>query len=790
MQKNLKINELTVKSFRGINDEISLNLDNITILKGENGTGKSSFVNAIEYLFSNELSFLKNNTINSLKSSIHKDSTKNDVKIELKFRKNRFIKFENFHRSNSEFFDEILKDSYINNASFILTRKKLLEFIDGTQGNRYKAMMGLLGIDKLDKIQSILSASASTFQRDLENRILRYDEKLSDLSLLVSEDSNLKYDECIEKVNEILINNSKDTVNENTDIEKFLSNLNLADYKVISEKITKFKEIYHDVNIDDISLELNKLLKEYEEIASENLKVSQSLVNTLNASLNYIEITNSETCPVCENEIDPDFIKEKISLKIEDINKTNLSFINWKNKIDELINKLDIQLKNCDNCNDIITDLNGYFEEKLSLLDYNVLINLKNDLLALLKFDKVVSDFKSIDLTKIITDIKNINEKIDEYEKNQNINDLSNIYNMLFKIMELKQLNHEIIDLSMQLKASNTTLDVFVKTKEEFVNNIILDIKNDIKNYYNFIHEDDLISSPDIIVSGPKKIDVYLDSFGSSVDSRSYASEGHLDTLGICIFLAFNKKFNKLPLIVLDDVFTTVDLPHKGRLAKLIVEKLSDYQFFITTHSPLWAEHLKRLCIASSKSYTLYEIIDWSLDEGPIISKPLDIESRIHKYLNSDHKDLKAAGNAARRYLEYILTEICLANNVKVPINDKYDVNTLFEPAKKQTIARVTGTNLEAYYKHIWKEINGTRYIANELSHYNDTSDSIPKNDVIKFCDDVINLKRAFTCDCGKSFLILDKESKKLICTHKKCRDSIDMNSFPVFVDSEIGESS
>ena len=59
MNKNLKPHTLTVKSFRGINDEISLQLGNITILKGENGTGKSSFVNAIEYLFSKDLAFLK-----------------------------------------------------------------------------------------------------------------------------------------------------------------------------------------------------------------------------------------------------------------------------------------------------------------------------------------------------------------------------------------------------------------------------------------------------------------------------------------------------------------------------------------------------------------------------------------------------------------------------------------------------------------------------------------------------------------------------------------------------------
>ena len=67
---------------------------------------------------------------------------------------------------------------------------------------------------------------------------------------------------------------------------------------------------------------------------------------------------------------------------------------------------------------------------------------------------------------------------------------------------------------------------------------------------------------------------------------------------------------------------------------------------------------------------------------------------------------------------------------------------------------------------------------ANILSHYNEESSQIPKSDVIKFCEYVINLNHAFTCLCGKSILKLDPVSHKLICSNPKCRDAIDMNSF------------
>lgn len=135
------------------------------------------------------------------------------------------------------------------------------------------------------------------------------------------------------------------------------------------------------------------------------------------------------------------------------------------------------------------------------------------------------------------------------------------------------------------------------------------------------MHNDDEIMSPDFLLSGAKKIDVNLDSFGESVDSRSFASEGHLDTLGLCIFLAFNKQFNNLGLMVLDDVLTTVDDTHKEKIANLLLEEFEDFQFIITAHDKVWVDELEDLCAEYEKNNVVYEIEDWSLDDGPVISK-------------------------------------------------------------------------------------------------------------------------------------------------------------------------
>lgn len=776
MNPELKVHTLNVKSFRGINHEISLQLGDITIIKGENGTGKSSFVNAIEYLFSNDLAFLKNKTINTNRSAFNYLADKDDAKIELRFKRKKYVKFEHSHRENSSVFDEILKNKYIKSASFILNRKKLLQFIDGTQGDRYKAVMDLCGIDKIDKIQSAISASKSTIKKELENITGMHDDKLTGLSMLLADKDDLSFDECVEKVNELLESNQKNTISDNTDFDEFIDNLDLSELSVISAKIGDFHELYSRTNINQLDLKLGNVLKDYESIASSNLKTSQSLLKTLKTSYDYIELTNSDKCPVCENTIDPTEILQIITGKISTIDENNSGFNNWKKQLQSLINEVGLEIENAKSLNALIDDINRLANDFLPNFTYDNLIEFKNDLSEFIEFNKVLSDFNQYNFQPLHNEITAISKSLTDYEKTQNLDDLTDMYNAIFTIKDLKELEKRIKTLSDQYIKVSKTFDVFISTKEQFIRDMISEIRYDIKTYYEYIHGDDLIAAPDIKLTGPKLIDVYLNSFGELVDSRSYASEGHLDTLGICIFLAFNKKFNEIPFIVFDDVLTTVDLPHKQRIAKLIVEELTDYQFLITTHSPLWADQLKVFCNEAKRNHIVHEFIDWSLDEGPIIAKPLNAEDKIFKYLSNDHQDLPAAGNAARRYLEYTLKEICIMNKVKVPISDRYDVNTLFNDAKRHTLRVVRGTSVEPYYVHVWGEINKTRNIANKLSHYN--PDDLPKNDVVKFCEDVINLNHAFKCKCGKSFLKLDPVSHKMICSNEHCREAVDMNAF------------
>ena len=712
----MKAKNLTVKSFRGINEEITLDLRDFTIISGENGMGKSSFVNSLEYLFVKKLGFLARSTIKKT-AYVNENSKKSDVSIELNFDDDEYIKLKGTRKSHSSAFDSILENSYVKNASFIIDRERLLKFIDGTSGNRYKAVMDLLGVKKLDQIQSILSPAIKELNNELSIKADSYERDLNTLEELVNsknsasqsiiemkefndsflkdiEESKKQNAEDIEKLSKLMnqfddeckkiideINNdlnlkNLELIDNNTDIEGYKRKLYSSNIFNVDNKIEEFNKIFKNLNFN-IGDDLNNILREYENVASDNLKSSKYLVKTLETSMDYIKLTNSDTCPICNNDINSEKIVNEITEKISQINLSNDAYKIWQNNLKKFLKSLNDEIKNYERLNFIVDEINGLTNGNIVHVDLRLLSNLEDYLNQFSEFKKQPSDFNIFNFNELYDNINNVKDKFELASLNPEKEDYLKIIDKLTELNIFKESNIDVSTLNNQIQQreleiqkksqeisrrkiesenlekqifqyeldikkieddldtfdeslqkieeevelAEKTLEIFTETKEEYIDNMLSEIRDDIRYFYDFIHQDDQIMSPDMVVSGAKKIDVTLDSFGDDVDSRSFASEGHLDTLGLCIFLAFNKHFNSLHLVVLDDVLSTVDIVHKERIAKLIMEEFEDYQFIITAHNKNWVDLLENICDESGRENIIYEIEDWSLEEGPVISQ-------------------------------------------------------------------------------------------------------------------------------------------------------------------------
>jgi hypothetical protein len=103
----------------------------------------------------------------------------------------------------------------------------------------------------------------------------------------------------------------------------------------------------------------------------------------------------------------------------------------------------------------------------------------------------------------------------------------------------------------------------------------------------------------------------------SDVDPQAYYSESHLDTFGLCIFLALEKRESpESRLLVFDDVLTSVDQPHLERTMVLLEDEAPTFgQVIVTTHYYRLFEDFKRRHSARS-AVQFMKLRAWSLRDG------------------------------------------------------------------------------------------------------------------------------------------------------------------------------
>lgn len=722
MGESIKLSEIEIKSFRGIKNYTLETNNNSIVFCGANGTGKSSFVNAFEFLFTGKVKSLSGiGGLSHDKSIIHIGDKKNDVSVKAKINKHTIQR-----TFNGIEYDDELKEIYddFKNGSFLLNRQKLLEFIDAKPAERWKVATNLISFDKYDETEKVLEKVKRSYDKQQKDK---NNELEKNTKILGSDDLSQVYDE----INKTLKENDLDEIKPETDLNEFLKDNSIHNIN------------FDDINITQINEKYQNQLNVFERITLNELKNVNSLLSILKNSKEYLIEEESDICPVCQNKIDSGEVLAYLNTTQEEIEKSNSKLNNWQKETAKLIvqiRTLNYRLPNHD-LTDLIIDLDklNNLEITPSEMDRDILANLENEL----------------------------NIKKDNDEK------LSKAFDTIITLSKRQNIENELAEIQKYLEIAETTLKTFSETKKNAITDIFEKIESLVDEYYEFIHEDDEINSPKINVKNSKGLTLGLIFDEDDEDPRSYSSEGHLDSLGLCIFLAFAKLYNKYNLLILDDIISTVDLDHKEMVIRLLFEKFPDYTFIITTHNKLWYEQLQRLASSNNMrhKFTFMEIIDWDKTEGPILSKNINSKKRIEEHLNAN--DTFAAGNAIRRHFEFILDDLCKINRIPLPIKKHYTVNDYYKPVKKYFLEGLfKNTDVEEYYKSVFKELDDTTYMGNLLSHNNEENYYLVKSEIEKFKLAVYNFENAFRCEKhNKQYLTFDKKKRIGICGNEKCQD-------------------
>ena len=117
-------------------------------------------------------------------------------------------------------------------------------------------------------------------------------------------------------------------------------------------------------------------------------------------------------------------------------------------------------------------------------------------------------------------------------------------------------------------------LEILTQERKNYVEGILENISDEVETLYTTLHPGEGIGKvrfflrPNMI--GSLEFDAQFQNIGE-LPPQAYYSESHLDTLGICVFLALSKHFKSSEtVVILDDVLTSVDGPHLDRFMALL----------------------------------------------------------------------------------------------------------------------------------------------------------------------------------------------------------------------------
>lgn len=278
--------------------------------------------------------------------------------------------------------------------------------------------------------------------------------------------------------------------------------------------------------------------------------------------------------------------------------------------------------------------------------------------------------------------------------------------------------------------------DAFSKARESAIQKVFDAIAETVLDYYRRLHdfEDDSersectaleLKPTSRAAAGGLRLAIQFLGLANSKDPRAFLSEGHLDSLGLCLFLAAVRIFNPPgSLLVLDDVLTSIDREHRRRVGELLFQEFADYQIVLTTHDEHWHDLLNTSARAwgIQGKWAFIKVEAWSVDSGPSLSEVDSSWDFVDAHLTeTDYREL---GGSFRLILEDFLkrTAAKLEFKVKFKLDGKYTVgdfvNCGIQDSIRDTLIKLTPTE-ETSIRTDLGRVFGQGDLVNCLSHDN-----------------------------------------------------------------------
>jgi len=754
-----RIEKICLEKFRGATCPVEIGFDTskpAVMIFGENGTGKSTIVDAMDFVCNGNIGSLEDRSIGQVRGqylpSINSDSQ--DLKVTISF-DGKVWEAKHSRQGAS------ITGPNGRPTARILRRSEILNVMNAQPHERYQEIQSFLELPNIQGCEQKLRETNLNISRDLDAAARAKEQAIEALERFWKAEgsvgeNHLKWAAQESKKDHGELQNTVDVL---TSILMAITNA----INVRNQLNTAIK------NHEDAEIKRKRAEEELEKAVSEikDDDASGPLITLLQDALQFLKgHQKTKKCPVCEHKNDVATLQERIGARLGSMHN-----------LVKLTNNLETIKRNTSATVTISRQRQIDFINTMNIL-CGVVNENKNSQIAKLevdwsKFTKAEEDGKTTtdeNIVKLAHDALQIIESLQESTQSES-DDVRRSLNRLNAIKGHFKTVEEKAYVASNLEKLSQTLGEMVRIVEQqrklYVEGILDSISEEVDQMYLKVHPNENIGNIRFFLNPnrPRSLE-FNGKFedNDQIPPGAYYSESHLDTLGICIFLALAKYFNDgNTIVVLDDVVTSIDQAHMERFMNLLHEEAANFnQLIIATHYRPWRDRY-RYARGPVGNIHLIELLHWSLPRGIRHTKTKISVEELQHHSQQEPLDRQIVSSKAGILLESLLDHIALIYECKISRKAEpyYTLGELTD-----CIGRRLRTALKSQYmaedgSFIKSEtqlgpmitrIAEMSWIRNQVGcHWNISGLDVSDSDIHQFTEATIELANALVCEnCGQ----------------------------------------
>ena len=695
----MKIHSLNIKNIRGIPDLIIEPSLKSLVIYGPNGSGKSAVIDAIDFLLTGRIARLIGEGTDGVSLKSHgphidkiADLSKVEVTAEIKIAS--VPKLITISRNMSQASKLVYDKKYdlqlapvielLDRGQHVFTRKELLKLITAKASTRALEIQKILKLGDLETIRKNLGSVFNESKKEHKAVTLSLEASKKDV-LAISGHATYVVSEILAYVNEQRkILGAKPLIelvanDLQKDIAPIQSNVKSVNHEQLTKRVIALKQselsalFTETINHDK---ELRTTLKSIREDTQANWDSTRHQFTIDGISL----IRESGECPLCDIDWKDEELTEYLEKRVETQKvrqeKLKLHAIGISENASAVILKIGqlAELTSAVKDTERAKSSEILNSNKTTLSEWKGKLSQLNT--ALLKpLDNYTDEqFKSADIETLYSP-QQIDSNLDEFEAEvkklfPEATPEQTAWDNLTKLKERIKLvevgEQKVAKKALVLNRATVLGQAYVSARDTVLESLYDKIKHRFVGFYREMHGPDEKSFEASFTPKEAALNLEVDFYGRGQHPpHAMHSEGHQDSMGVCLFLALSEHLNKglIDLTILDDIVMSVDTGHRRAFCDVIANNFPDRQFIITTHDTMWANQLKSAGIVPGKQ--MLKFSNWSVDDGPDVHYEADMWGRIQKDLEND--DVPAAAAKLRRGMEEFSRYVCHSLKASVP---------------------------------------------------------------------------------------------------------------------------